>query len=388
MNDLLLRNALVHDPSTATSREAHVAIDAGTIVSLDASDTTPARHVLDVEGAHVLPGLIDLHTHYYRWSTPLGYDPRRYSFRDGVTTIVDAGSAGALTLPGLVQTARGIGRGNLFAFVNLSTIGIIHNEVGELHDLRTADIDLLAEAIEENRDFVVGIKLRLSRWVNGENPGNAREALRRALAAGERTGVPLMVHVFDPSLALIEILDALRPGDIVTHVFSRSRESVVASQENWDALLRARARGVVLDVGCGRGGLDFSVGREAIARGLYPDTISSDLTEVTADGPVFGLTATMSKMLAIGMPFEEVLRAVTINPATVLRRPELAELREGAVANLAVLAVERGSYEFEQLQFLEQVVETVTHDQSIRALATVLEGRVVVGDARLSTQEA
>lgn len=383
MHDLLLVNATLFDPETGATRSGDVAVRGDRVASLDASPGAPARHVLDVNGAYVVPGLIDLHTHYYRWVTPLGYDPRRYSFRDGVTTIVDAGSAGALTLPGLVNTARGIGQGNLFAFVNLSTIGIIHNEVGELHDLRNADENLLADAIEQHRDFVVGIKVRLSKWVNGTDPENAREALRRAIAVGQQTGVRLMVHVFDPSLALVEILDTLRPGDILTHVFSRSEESVVASEENWAALQRARERGVVLDVGCGRGGLDFQVGKEAISRGFLPDTISSDLTEVTADGPVFGLTATMSKMMAIGMEFPDVLKAVTTTPARVLGRPELAQLGEGSLANIAVLDIEEGAFDFEQLQFLEQTVETVTGPCAVRAVATVLEGQVVVGNARV-----
>src|SRR5690606_10182816 len=150
------------------------------------------------------------------------------SYRDGVTTIVDAGSAGALTFSGLKKQLDELAPAKAYAFLNLSTIGIIHNEVGELIDLRRIDAEAMLRVIEGNRDSIIGIKIRLSKWVNGDDPENARIALQQALSISEQAQLPLMIHVFDPSLPLIEILDSLRKGDLLTHVFSESDESVVA----------------------------------------------------------------------------------------------------------------------------------------------------------------
>ncbi|MFC0531549.1 amidohydrolase family protein [Phytohabitans kaempferiae] len=383
MYDVLVTGGELLDPATGARERRAVAVLDGAVASLDADPAAPSRRVLDVSGALVLPGLVDLHTHVYGGASPLGFDPWRYSFRDGVTTVVDAGTAGAYTFDGLKRTSQALRPGHVFAFVNLATIGVTHNEAGELRDLAYVDRDALVDVITANPDLVVGIKLRMSNWVVDNDPEVARRALALALEVGTATGCRLMVHISDPPIPIADILGALRAGDVVTHVFSGSGETILSSEQTWAATVAARERGVLFDIGCGRGGLDFDVARTAMARGFLPDTISSDLTAVTADGPVFGLTNVMSKLLALGMPLERVIQAVTVNPAAILGRPELGRLREGGEADIAVLGLERGHFVFQNLRFIEKTVQEMVGDQHLRALVTLVGGEPLVGSAAL-----
>jgi dihydroorotase len=388
MYDLVLRRGRVIDALPGFDDVADVAIENGVIESVGDLEEAPARKVIDVSGCIVTPGLIDIHAHVYPGASPLGFDVGKHSFNDGVSTVVDAGTAGAYTVSGLRQTTLAAYPGRVFAFINYSTVGITHNSAGELRDLQNVDDEALARELLSDSSMFLGIKLRLSRWVFGGSAGNARAVLQRSLDIAGATSTKLMVHVADPVLPLGEIFEALRPGDIATHVFHDSHGETIMDSDSVFATVRgAQRRGVVLDLGCGRGGMSYRVVRQARQRGLSPDTISSDLTAQTTAGPVFGLTVTMSKMLATGMPVPDVIAAVTGNAAAAIgRAPEIGTLRPGTVADVTVLALQEGTFRFEHRNPATGEVDGVDGDLKFSPLLAVRSGlaHLAGGPAKLT----
>jgi len=309
---------------------ADLAVRDGLIAAVGPSLTGPAREVLDVAGLLITPGLIDLHTHVGPgyW----GIEPDPIAWRTGVTTWVDAGSAGAYTLAGLRHVAAGTDV-RVPALLNISAIGLA-GRTGEGRDLGTCDTALAIDTVQAHRDLIHGIKVRIDRETVGDN---GVEPLRRGLAAAAACGVPVMVHIGTAPPALDEVLDLLRPGDIVTHCASGIAAPL------GPAVHAARDRGVLLDIGHGSGGFAFDVLERQIAAGLAPDTVSTDLHARSLHGPVFDLPSTMAKLLAAGLPLEEVLAAATVRPARALGLPG-GTLAVGAPADLAVFRLEEGTF--------------------------------------------
>jgi dihydroorotase len=388
MYDLILRRGRVIDALYGLDDVADVAIENGIIESVGDLKDAPARKVIDVSGCIVTPGLIDIHTHVYPGASPLGFDVGEHSFSDGVSTVVDAGTAGAYTVRGFKQTTVAQYPGRVFAFINYSTVGITHNSAGELRDLQNIDEEALAKELLGDPATFLGIKLRLSPWVFGGSVDNARAALKRSLDIAGATSSKLMVHVADPILPLGEIFEALRPGDIATHVFHDSRGETIMDSDSVFAIAQgAQRRGVVLDLGCGRGGMSYRVVTEARQRGLSLDTISSDLSGQTTEGPVFGLTVTMSKMLATGMPLRGVIASVTSNAAAAIgRAPQIGTLLAGTVADVTVLAPEEGSFRFENHNPVTGKIDGVDGELKLSPLLAIRSGVVYLasGPAKLS----
>ena len=309
---------------------ADLAVRDGLIAAVGPSLTGPAREVLAVAGLLITPGLVDLHTHVGPgyW----GIEPDPIAWRSGVTTWVDAGSAGAYTLAGLRRVAAGTDV-RVPALLNISAVGLA-GRTGEGRDLDTCDTALAIDTVQAHRDLIHGIKVRIDRETVG---GNGVEPLRRALAAAEACGVPVMVHIGTAPPTLDEVLDLLRPGDIVTHCASGIAAPLGRSMH------AARDRGVLLDIGHGSGGFAFDVLERQIAAGLAPDTVSTDLHARSLHGPVFDLPTTMAKLLAAGLPLDEVVAAATVRPARALGLRG-GTLAVGAPADLAVFRLEEGAF--------------------------------------------
>jgi dihydroorotase len=315
----------------ADGTRADVAISDGVIVAVGAELTGTAAETADIAGKLLTPGLIDLHTHVGPgyW----GIDPDATAWYSGVTTWVDAGSAGAYTLDGVRRVAANSAV-RVPALLNISALGLA-GRTGESRDLGNCDGALAADTLREHRDLLRGVKVRIDRDTVGDN---GVEPLRRGIAAAENAGVPVMVHIGTAPPPLDEVLDLLRPGDIVTHCASGIAAPLGPSVH------AAVDRGVLLDIGHGSGGFAFDVLERQLEAGLRPHTISTDLHARSVHGPVFDLPTTMAKLLAAGLTLSEVVTATTEAPARALGLPG-GRLVPGAPADLAVFTVREEDFE-------------------------------------------
>jgi dihydroorotase len=372
--DLLLKGGEVIDPGWPFHQKADVAISKGTIATV-APDipATEAMKVLDVSGKIVCPGLIDIHAHTFVNAHDMGTETDRRCAASGVTTLIDAGSAGSATFPGLRQYVANASEVRLRCFIHLSALGLIHLRVGELMHLDYADPEGCARTIADNRDLAIGVKLRFSNKVVPDSAGT--EPLRLARQAADMAAVPLMVHITDALLPVPRILEFLKPGDVVTHCFHGFAYGIMGPEKK--AILKevwaAQKEGIIFDCAHGRMHFPFPFVRQALDAGFLPDTIATDLTLPSATkGPVFDLPTTMSKLLNLGMGLEDVIRCVTTNPARVIGEAEqLGTLRPGAVADVAVLSLEQGEFDF-----VDTDQNHMTGEKKLVAQLTVKDGRV------------
>lgn len=367
--DLLIAGGTVLDPGASLRAPLDVAITDGKITAIGPGlARAGAARVLDASGCYVTPGLIDLHTHVYQGVNEFGMEADPTCLGTGVTTAVDAGSAGAVNFPGLRRYVIEASRTRILAFVHIALHGVQRAPATELRDITYADVNRAAGTLQDQADVALGIKVRMARGIVGEN---GLEPLRRALQAAELGGGRVMVHIGGSPVPLGEIFDLLRPGDIVTHVFTGNSPSVVDEGGRVrDAVWRARERGVFLDVGHGSASCNFDVARESLAQGLKPDVISTDLHIFSVRGPVFDLPTTLSKFLALGMTLEEVIAAATAAPARAIgRQGALGRIEVGRVADLAVFTLEEGP-----VIFLDANGNTLPGERRLVARWTVRAG--------------
>lgn len=349
--DLLIRGGTLIDPAQSLSARRDVAFHEGRVVAVaEALASGDAREVVDAGGALVTPGLIDLHAHVYHGMLPIGVHADRTSLVNGVTTVVDAGSAGWMTLAGLRDYVIPTYRTRVYAFLHIGATGLATVRVApELRDIRFAQVEEAARTIGENRDLIRGIKVRIAHGGTGKgDPANAREALRRARQAADQAGVRLMAHVSDTPIPLPEILEQLGAGDIATHIFNGNAEQVLGPGGRVRPEVRAAAeRGVVLDVGHASVHCDVKIAERAIAEGLHPTTLSTDLHHPPAGRTVYHLRGLMSKFLALGLELEEVIASVTSRPAAALgESSEIGSLAPGMAGDAVVLDLEEGRFSY------------------------------------------
>lgn len=340
--DLLLTGATVLDPGGGHAGDLDVAVRDGRIAAVGpALDRRNAREVVDLSGRLLTPGLVDLHTHVYAGATYWGIHPDPVAWYTGVTTWVDAGSAGAYTLDAFRAAIRRF-EVRVPVLLNISAVGLA-GRTGESRDLENCDVDLAIATVRDNRDLVAGIKVRVDRETVGRH---GTEPLRRGIAVARACDLPLMVHIGAAPPTLAEVLALLGPGDIVTHCASAIAAGGDDAGPVSPHLRAAYEAGVLFDIGHGSGGFAFDVLEAQLAAGLVPHTISSDLHARSLYGPTFDLPTTMAKLLAVGLPLEEVVAAATVRPARALRLPDgIGTLTPGAPADLAVFTVQDGPFE-------------------------------------------
>lgn len=336
--DLLISGARVLDPGSGFDAVTDVAVRDGVIdeiwPGLPSDSTATQRHV-DGRGLLLVPGLVDLHTHVFAGGSYWGVRPDPVAGLSGVTTWIDAGSAGAFTIDVFAEllAANAV---HSKVFLNISGSGLA-GQSGESVTLLNVDVDAAVDAVGRHRGLICGIKVRADR--NAVGP-NGTEPLRRGLEAAARTGLPVMVHIGHTPPSADEVLEMLRPGDIVTHCFTGATSGLVRHGETTDAARNAYDRGVIFDLGHGSGGFDFDVAEVFASEGRWPHVISSDLHARSLAGPAFDLPSTMMKMLALGMPFAAVVQAVTTTPARIAGLAAgYATLTVGAPADLALFTL-------------------------------------------------
>ena len=299
-----------------------------------------AKRTIDLTGLYVTPGLIDIHTHVYIWPDLKGEGVQAdaFSFRSGVTTMVDAGSSGSKTFADFRARVVDRSKTRILAFLNIVGAGM---GTGKEDDPAEIDAEAAAQTAKSNSDVIVGFK---SAHYNG--PG--WESVDGAVKAGELTGLPVMVD-FGRITAARNInalfLDKLRPGDIFTHCFSGHREELIVATNKLNPAMEAgRKRGIVFDVGHGAGSFYWYVAVPAYQEHFYPDSISTDLHLNSMNAGMKDITNVMSKLLNLGSSFDEVIRMSTWNPAKEIKRRELGNLDQGGVADIAVFRLDHGRF--------------------------------------------
>lgn len=370
--DLVVKGGEVIDPASGLRGPRDVGIRFGRIAALDIEiPADRAAQVLDARGKLVLPGLIDLHAHVYPQGSAIGLPADELVPYTATTTYVSAGDAGANNFSAFRHFVIAQSRSRIFGFLHISSIGLAGFPVGEMLNLDYADVDLAAKTLAENQDVLLGIKVRESRLVVGHN---GVEPLKRAIAAIDRSGTNgrVLCHIGDAPGELATLLDLLRPGDILTHAFSGAGNNVVVDGRLHAAAAAAKQRGVVIDVGHGGGSFDFTVAEPAMAQGLMPDTISSDIHAFSGNTPGMPyLPWVMSKFLALGVPLEQVIAMATINPARIVGRVEgLGTLAVGAPADIAVLELVE-----EKVKFVDTRGNTRDGTRYLKPAHTVRAGR-------------
>ena len=340
--DLLIKGGETIDDAAGLTGRNDVAIRKGRIAVVEPNiPAETAFRTIDASGLLVTPGLIDLHAHIYRGATFWGIDANAAGSRSGVTSWIDAGSAGALTLEGLREFIIAPAEVRISAFLNISCIGLAGHDY-ELTNLAYCDVRLFEIVANLNRDILHGVKVRLGATTVGEN---GVEPLRLGIAAAERCELPLMVHIGVPPPRLEELLPLLRAGDIVTHCFTGHGMKLVDDDGVPHAVTRqALDRGIVLDIGHGAGSFTFKSAEAALAAGIKPHVISTDIHQISMDGPMFDMPTCLSKFLALGLGVSEAVAMATTGPAQVLGLADRGTLKPGALADLALFTLESGEY--------------------------------------------
>ena len=338
----------LNSPSTA-SQPIDLEIEDGKITRLGAQlDNPKGLKEYAFENALISKGWVDLHVHVYFGATDISIRPEQAGLETGVTTLVDCGSAGEANFVGFSEFIAKQAKERLFAFLNIGSIGLVAcNRISELSlGFRSVNVERTLKTIENYPDLIRGIKCRASQVITGDL---GAEAVRVARKVARVAGLPLIVHVGEPPPLLEDVLDLLEEGDVVTHAFhGKPGGNLMEDQRSLAAVHEARARGVLLDVGHGAASFSFKVMRFARDQGIETDLISTDLHRNSIKGPAYDLPTTLSKLLNLGMPLDQVIAAGSTRPSSFLDPTEGEDwLKVGQNADLTVFRVDEANISVE-----------------------------------------
>lgn len=337
--DLVIKGGRVLDASQRIDRVMDIAVRGGKIAALQANmPSSDAAEIFDAGGKLVTAGLVDIHAH----PRPGELAPAQV-LANGVTTVVDGGSRGADGIQDMVEVAAKAPN-RVRVLINVSRLGNLPE--GELLKFETTDAEAGRAAVRKHRNVIVGVKARLSRPLAGDHD---LDGIRRAHEITRPFGIPLMVHIGDTRSPLPDILALLQPGDIVTHVYAPPPHGILDDNGRVLPQVReARRRGVLFDIGNGRNGhITWEVAERALQQDFLPDTISSDLNGAGLTDQVFDFPNVLSKFLMLGMSLDQVIARGTVNAAKAIPAlKDLGTLKTGAVADIAVLELVQGDFEF------------------------------------------
>ena len=379
MTDLLLKGGRVIDPSQGVNAQMDVAVTNGAI-SRVAPDIVPDpdARVIDVTGKLVVPGLIDLHTHVYHGVNQTGVDPDLAGVYAGVTTVVDAGSAGCYTFGGFPQHVVPNSKTRIVCMLHISRAGL--NYQPELSRREDIDLEETVRVILDNKPLIQGVKIRA---IGPAVPVMGVEIVQLAKRAANEAGVRLMVHIGDRSITgegrtiTRDLLPLLEQGDIITHLFSGNAGRILDDDGKViPEIMDAQQRGVFLDTAHGRQNFSFDIARSALDQGVEPRSISTDLTIPGRLNTVHSMAEMMSRFLALGFSLEDVIRMSTVNPASALDMQDtLGSLAAGREADISVLDEATGNWLFHDTEGA-----TLTGDKALAPVLTVRGGEVFTAE--------
>lgn len=381
--DLLLKNGHVIDPANHHDGKLDVAVSGGRVAAVGA-DLNPAlaAQTVDVTGHYVTPGIIDIHVHVYHTREPEGISlmADAHSFRSGVTTMVDTGTAGAKHFLHFKRTVIDRAKTRIFAYINIVDLGM----VGDFEqDIRTMDPELAASIVLAYPDICVGIKT--AHYWTREPFDEAHPpwaAVDRAVEAGNLCRKPVMVDFWPrPPVRSYEelILKKMRPGDIHTHVFAQQFPVLDEQGKPNRILFEARERGVIFDVGHGAASFWFRNAQPALEGGFVPDSISTDLHTGNVHGVVVDMQTTMNKLFNLGLSLQEVIYRSTVTPAREIGHPELGNLAIGAEADVAVFKLLTGEF-----SYIDCGRAKIYGDKKLECAMTLRAGQIVFDPTGLS----
>jgi dihydroorotase len=378
--DILLKGGHVIDPKNNIDSEMDIAVSDGKIVKV-APDISPknAVKVIDVSGMYVTPGLIDMHVHAFHGTDPGSYiadgwdalPPDGFTFRAGVTTVVDAGSAGWRNFRKFKEQTIDRSKTRILAFLNIVGIGMF----GRFEEQDVTDMNPVMTAYMINRlypDILIGVK-SAHYW------GPDFTQVDRAVEAGILANVPVMVDLGEhhPPLSIEELfMKHLRPGDIWTHTYANApNDREVPVDENGKVkpfIFEARKRGIIFDVGHGGGAFHWRQSIPSVQQGFIADVISSDLHIGSMNSGMKDMANLLSKFLNMGLSVQDVILRATLNPAKVIKRPDLGNLSVGTIADVAVFSLRKGDF-----GFLDVSGTKMKGTQKLEAELTIRAGKIV-----------
>lgn len=368
--DLLIKNGHIYDPGGGIDHYGDIAVTGNRIISIHADPGTQACQVIDATGCLVVPGLIDIHTHVSRFATHIGLNPDIACIPNGVTAVVDCGSSGISNFRAVLRILRDFEiRSRLVLHVSAGG-QMMSTQFAENTDPSVWNTRYFEDAFREYPDDLIGLKIRASREVLG---AYGMKPVKEAVGLAEHLGTRLFVHATDCLCTMKELAAMLRPGDVLCHIYHGDGNTLLREGPVADSIYKAQKQGLILDVAQGQGNFSIPLAAECIRQGLFPDTISTDLNIPNWDSPlVFSLLMTMSKFLALGLPLEEVIRAVTCRPAAVMgMEGELGTLKEGTTADISVLQLAE-----KQTMFRDRYGNQIIAEKKFMPLATVISGRM------------
>ena len=380
--DILIKNGHVLDPKNSIDGIMDVAIADGKIAAVGTNIAEEnVKTTIDATGLYVCPGLIDIHTHVFvgpragKFADGVNsVSPDDFSFRAGVTTVVDAGTSGWRNFPQFKEQVIDRSKTRILAFLNIAADGISGTETtlskieAAKHDLDEMDVQKTDGTIREYPDIIVGVKI-------GHFDGESWAPFERAVEAASKTDRPLFVECHLPQYSLEGQLDHMRPGDIITHSYENIDERMPVVDENGKLrpfVLKAKERGILFDVGHGGAGFWFDQAVPAFEQGLWPNSFGTDLHRFSMNAGMKDMLNVMSKFLTMGMPLKDVVLRGSWKPAQAIKRADLGNLDVGAVADIALLALETGKF-----GFVDAGGNRITGNQKLEAALTVRAGKIV-----------
>ena len=373
--DFVIRNGHVIDPKNQLDGKMDVAVRDGKIAKVSKEiPASQAKKVIDATGMYVTPGFIDLHTHVFVGSKPSTFadgfsslSPDNFSFRSGVTTMVDAGTSGWRNFALFKQNVIDQSRTRVLAFLNIAGSGMVGEPAEQ--DLSDMSAEMTTLMIKKYDDFIVGIKV-------GHYSGSDWAPFDRALEAGKSTNTPLFVECHLPKYSLQDQLSRMRPGDIITHTFENVRERLAITDSTtgnvWPFVIEAQKRGVLFDVGHGGAGFWFNVAQPAVKQGFMPNSFGTDLHRNSMNSGMKNISNLMSKFLNMGMTIQQVVHRATWSAAKAIKREDLGQLSEGAVADITVFSVLEGKF-----GFIDAAGKRMEGTKKIDTELTLREGKVM-----------